>query len=180
MMAVYRFNPSVTLPPHNHIAKSALRAIVLQRTKVIARERRRQLVEHRMVGTIALTLVAGIDILVLQRLAKGLHLLAKAVFGHHPREVETGLTLLVLPREQMEHHSTTEPDDRRTLAIDVLHVVDVFGGLHALLFHPCLDGLAKSGRIHETAMRAETGDGLLYPCLVLFRATCELRHLRER
>ncbi len=36
MMAVYGLNPSVTLPPHDDVTKSALRAIVLQRTKVIA------------------------------------------------------------------------------------------------------------------------------------------------
>jgi hypothetical protein len=36
VMAVYGLNPSVTLPPHDDVSKSALRAIVLQRTQVIA------------------------------------------------------------------------------------------------------------------------------------------------
>ena len=36
MMPVYGLNPSVTLPPHDDVSKSTLRAIVLQRTQVIA------------------------------------------------------------------------------------------------------------------------------------------------
>ena len=36
VMAVDGFYPSVALPPHDDVAKSAIRAIVLQRTQVIA------------------------------------------------------------------------------------------------------------------------------------------------
>ena len=77
-------------------------------------------------------------------------------------------------------HSTTEPDHRSTLAIGVLHAVDVLGGLHALLLHPCLDGLAQARSIDEAGITAEFCHRLLNLCLILCLATTILRHLRKR
>ena len=45
---------------------------------------------------------------------------------------------------------TAEADDRRTLAIRILHVVYVLGSLHALLLYPSLDSLAETGRVYES------------------------------
>ena len=80
----------------------------------------------------------------------------------------------------MEDNPTTEANDGSTLAIGILHMVDVLGSLHTFLFHPRLDGLPQPRHIHETAKRAQSGDSLLYSCLILSRALAEFRHLRER
>ena len=79
----------------------------------------------------------------------------------------------------MEDYPATETDDGRTLAIDVLYVVDVLGCLHALLFTPVLYGLAKTRSVQKSSERTQTGDGLLNLCLVLSRTLAKLWHLRE-
>ena len=90
-MSVNGFNPSVTLPSHDNIAESAFRTVVLQGSQIVAREGWRQLVEHRVVGTIPLTFVAGIDVLIAERLTEDFHLLVETILSHHQREVETSL-----------------------------------------------------------------------------------------
>ena len=77
VVAVNGFNPSVTLPSHNDVAESAFRAVVFQGSQVVAREGWRQLVEDGVVGTITLTFVACIDVLIAECLAKYLHLLVR-------------------------------------------------------------------------------------------------------
>ena len=180
MVAVDGFDPSVALPSHDDVAESALGAIVLQGAQVVARERRSQLVKHRVVGTIALALVAGIYILVAQCLAEGLDLLIETIVSHHPGEVQARLALLIPARKQVENDPATKADDGGTLSVSVLHVVDVLGCLHALLFHPVLDGTTEPRHIYQPRKRAEPRDRLLNARFILSRAPPELRHLLER
>ena len=49
----------------------------------------------------------------------------------------------------MEDDATTESDDGSTLAVDVLHMVDVLGCLNTFLLYPFLDGLAQTRGINE-------------------------------
>ena len=90
-MSVNGFNPSVTFPSHDDVAESAFRAVALQGSQIVAREGWRQLVEHRVVGTITLTFVACIDVFIAECLAKHLHLLVETILSHHQREVQTSL-----------------------------------------------------------------------------------------
>ena len=76
----------------------------------------------------------------------------------------------------MEDDTTAEADDGSTLAIDILHVVDVLSCLDTFLFTPSFDGLAKTRSFNQSAERTQTGDGLLNLCLVLCRTTAEFGH----
>ena len=67
----------------------------------------------------------------------------------------------------MEDDPATEADHRRTLAINILHVVDIFGCLHTFFFHPGLDSFPKTGHIDQARNRAQSGDGFLNPRLIL-------------
>ena len=98
MMAVNGFNPPIALPTHDDVAKSAFRAVVLQCTKIITRERRRQLVKHGVVGTITLTFITRTHKFVAESLSKGLHLLRKTVLGHHQGKVDRRSPLQTSPR----------------------------------------------------------------------------------
>ena len=130
---------------------------MLQRTEVVEGEHGRKLVEHRVVGTIALALVFGIHKLLAQSPAEGSNLLLQAIFSHYGGEMQALFRLPAL--EQAEYHPATEPDDGRTLAIGVLHAVDVLGGFHALLFNPSCDGPAQTGSVDESTIR-------VYPIIV--------------
>ena len=132
-----------------------------------------------MIASVSDALVASINELTFECLAKSLYLLFQAILGHHQCEIDTSLRLLGATRQHVEDDAATETDDSRTLAISVLYVVDVFGCLYAFLFYPSLDSLAKSWGVNDSAERAQTGDGLLNPCFVLCRTLAELRHLRE-
>ena len=145
-----------------------------------------QLVEHRMVGTATLAFLLGHHKLLTQRMAEGLHLLLQTVFGHGDGKVLTdltlahGLTLAHAVLQQMEHHATTKADDGRTLAIGVLHVVYVLGGLDALLLDPLLDGAAQAGHVDHALPSAKQFGGLTDATFLGGRALVELRHLLER
>ena len=133
-----------------------------------------------MVLAVALALVLGIDILRLQSFSKGGYLLLEAIFGHHQGEIKASLALLLPAVEHVEDNSTAESDDGGTLAIGVLHVVDVLGSLHALLFHPIFDGLSEPWRVDKTRVRAQPCDSLLNASLILSGTTAKLGHLLER
>ena len=91
MMTVDGHNPSVSFPTHHDVSKSALTSACFQCTEIVARECRCQLVEHRVIGAISLTLILSIDVFVSECLAEGLDLLIQTVFSHHQREVNRGI-----------------------------------------------------------------------------------------
>ena len=92
MRLVGLFNPVVAIPAGDDFPEASLATEAsLQAAKIVHRECRCQLVEDGVVAAISDTLVAGIYKLALQCLAKGFHLLLKAVLGHHECEVETSL-----------------------------------------------------------------------------------------
>ena len=94
MLLVGLLNPAVTHPAgdnlsERHVATEA----TLQSTQVIYGERGSQLVEHRVVGSISLTLILGIDILTLQSFTEGFDLLTQTILSHHQRKLQTSLAL---------------------------------------------------------------------------------------
>ena len=152
MRLVGLLNPMVAIPAGDDFTKSCLTAeTTLQGAQIIHREGWRKLVEDGVIASVSDALVAGINELTFKCFAKSLYLLLQAVLGHHQGEVETSLTFLGATRQHVEDDSTTEADDGGSLAIGVLDVVDVLGCLHTFLFTPCLDGLAKSRGVNESA-----------------------------
>ena len=92
MAFVGLLNPMVAIPTGDDFPQTSLTTEAsLQAAKIVHRESRRQLVEDRVIAAISNTFIAGIYKLALQRLAKGFHLLLKAVLGHQECEVETSL-----------------------------------------------------------------------------------------
>jgi len=88
VFAIGFLNPTIAFPAGDDVAQSRLTTIAtLQSSEVIHRERRSQLVEHRVIGSVALALVAGIDVLILQSLAEGLDLLAQASLPSLPNHL---------------------------------------------------------------------------------------------
>ena len=80
----------------------------------------------------------------------------------------------------MEDDPAAEADHGGTLAIHILHMIDVLGCLDALLLAPLLDGLAKSGHINQSRKAAKPCHSLLNAGLVGGRTLAELGHLLER
>ena len=152
---------------------------MLHGTQVFHGERGGQLVEHGVVDGIPLSFVLCLDILVAQCLAEGLDLLVQTVVRHHHGKVQTGLRLAILARQQVEDDAAAETDHCRTLAVDVLHVVYVLGGFHALVLYPCCDDVTQTGHIDESTACAQSRDGLLDAGLVVGRTLAELGHLGE-
>ena len=90
MRLVNAVNPAVTIPTRDNLAQCLVATeIAFQSTEFIHREHRCQLVEHRVVGAIALALVLSIDILILQCLAEGRDLLTQTLLGHHQLKIKT-------------------------------------------------------------------------------------------
>ena len=95
MRLVGLFNPMVAIPAGDDFPETSLAAEAsLQSTKIVHRKCRRQLIEDGVIAAISDALVASINKLTLQCLAKGFHLLLKTVLGHHECEFDAGSPLL--------------------------------------------------------------------------------------
>ena len=114
-----------------------------------------------MIGSISLALFTGIHILTLQRFTEGLDLFHQTVIGHHQSEVKTGLRFLILARQQVKDHPTTEAYHGSTLTISILYVVDVFGCFYTFGFYPLFDSFAQTRGVNQTRIRSQTGHGFL-------------------
>ena len=153
MRAVSLFYPAVAAPARYYFPQTSLAAeSALKCSQVVHSEQWCQLVEHRVIATVTDALVACINKLTLECLAKCLYLLRQAVLGHHSCKVQTGLALLGVAGQHVEDYTAAESDDGGTLAIGVLHVVDVFGSLYSLLLYPLLDGSAQTGSVYQSAV----------------------------
>ena len=98
MFAIGFLYPSIAFPPGDDVAQGRLTTIAtLQRAEVIHCERGCQLIEHRVIGSIALALVLSIDILILQCLTEGLNLLTQTILGHHQSKLDRRSPLLPPP-----------------------------------------------------------------------------------
>ena len=85
-------NPMVAIPARDDFPKSCLAAeATLQGSQIVHREGWRELVEDGVIAAVADALVASINELTLQCLAKGFYLLFQTILGHHQRKVETSL-----------------------------------------------------------------------------------------
>ena len=89
-------NPFVAIPAGDDFPKSCLATeTALQGSQVIHRKNWCQLVEDGMVASVSDALVASINKLILECLAKSLYLLFQTVLGHHQRELDCCFRLLV-------------------------------------------------------------------------------------
>ena len=105
-------HPAVAVPARDNLDDGVSRHVGgLQRSRVIGRKRGRQLVEDAVVGTLALTFLLGIYILILQGHAKHLDLLVQTIGSHHRGKLHASVALLHASRQQMEDDPTAETDD---------------------------------------------------------------------
>ena len=79
----------------------------------------------------------------------------------------------------MEHHSTTEGNDCRSLAQFVHRVINGLHGGDAFFFKPTLNGLSQTWSVHKARLRAKQLCGLPHSLLLLSRHRLVLGNLRE-
>ena len=84
--------PAVTPPAGDDVSQGRLSAVAaFQRAQIFHGERGRELVKHRVIGTIPLALILSVDILRAESLAKGCYLLREAIVCHHQGKLDTSL-----------------------------------------------------------------------------------------
>ena len=92
MRLVGLLNPFVAIPAGDDFPESSLATeATLQGSQVIHRKDWCQLVEDGVIASVSDALVASINELTLECLAKGLYLLFQTVLGHHQCEVDSRL-----------------------------------------------------------------------------------------
>ncbi len=128
-------------------------------------------VEYGAVFRVAAGVVSVGGILLAEDVTEEAALLLKNVFGHHQREVDDMLRLL-LSRQQKGHYPTPHANDGGTTAVGVHDAVDALECLLTLVLDPLGDGLAQPWGVDKAVLGAkgvhggEDGLGITVPAVL--------------